>query len=52
MDMASTMPAKVVSELLGISVGAAAHWSTFAGSSNADYAASLVHKQAIDAGID
>lgn len=45
MDMASTMPAKVISDLLGISVGAAAHWSTFAGSSNADYAASVVRRR-------
>jgi hypothetical protein len=45
MHMASTLPAKVLSELLGISVQSAAHWNTFAGSGNAEYAASLARRQ-------
>lgn len=44
MHLASTMPAKVVSDLLGISVEAAAVWSVFAGSGNAEYAADLASR--------
>jgi hypothetical protein len=49
MHMASTLPAKVLSDLLGISVTSAAQWNTFAGSGNAEYAASLARRRTIEA---
>jgi hypothetical protein len=49
MHVASTLPAKVLSDLLGISVTSAAQWNTLAGSGNAEYAASLARRRTIEA---
>jgi hypothetical protein len=45
MQIASTLPAKVLSELLGLSVNAATRWNAFSGLNNAEYAAEVVHRQ-------
>ena len=45
MQLASTLPAKVLSELLGLSVNAATRWNAFSGLNNAEYAAELVRRQ-------
>lgn len=49
MHMASTLPAKVLSDLLGISATSAALWNSFAGSGNAEYAAALARRQTTEA---
>ena len=46
MQIASTLPAKVLSELLGLSVNGATRWNTFSGSGNAGYAAEVARGQA------
>jgi hypothetical protein len=42
--MASTVPTKVLSDMLGISIYAAGTWSVLAGAGNADYAATVARR--------
>jgi len=49
MHMASTLPAKVLSDLLCGVLGVAALWNSFAGSGNAEYAAALARRQTTEA---
>jgi hypothetical protein len=50
-DLAGTLPAPVLAELLGISISAATRWTAVAGSDNADYLAArrdLTQRQPLD----
>ncbi len=44
-ENASTLPAKVLSELLGLSVNAATRWNALAGVNNAEYAAAVARSR-------
>ena len=46
------LPAKVLSELLGLSVNAATRWNAFSGIYNAEYAADVVHRQGERDGLE
>jgi hypothetical protein len=50
MDLAAQLPAKVLSQMLGLNIHTATEWTNQAGSARADYAADLSRRHLADPG--